>query len=137
MHFHAYASPEYTRRHGALNSIEDLDDHRVITFGQPTPSYLRDINWLVTIGRSDSNPRKPFFTVNNVHGLKRAVENGLGIAILPDYVIDSTTNLVRVLPDADLPAFDTYFVYPAELRDSARVNVFRDFLLSKARGWSF
>ncbi|MCB1482959.1 MAG: LysR family transcriptional regulator [Rhodobiaceae bacterium] len=137
VHFHAYASPEYTRRHGALNSIEDLDDHRVITFGQPTPSYLRDINWLVTIGRSDSNPRKPFFTVNNVHGLKRAVENGLGIAILPDYVIDSTTNLVRVLPDADLPAFDTYFVYPAELRDSARVNVFRDFLLSKARGWSF
>ncbi|MCB1478557.1 MAG: LysR family transcriptional regulator [Rhodobiaceae bacterium] len=137
VHFHAYASPDYTRRHGTPKSIEDLDEHRVITFGQPTPAYLRDINWLVTTGRTDSNPRKPFFTVNNVHGLKRAVEHGLGIAILPDYVVDSASNLVRVLPDADLPAFDTYFVYPAELRESARVNVFRDFLLSKARGWSF
>ena len=35
-----------------------------------------------------------------------------------------------------MPSFATYFVYPAELKNSARVHVFRDFLLSKAQNWS-
>jgi hypothetical protein len=30
-----------------------------------------------------------------------------------------------------------FFVYPGELRDSARVTVFRDFLLTNARAWNF
>ena len=38
---------------------------------------------------------------------------------------------------AETPEFDTYFVYPEELRDSKRVGVFRDFLVSKAKEWSF
>lgn len=137
VHFHVYGSPEYLRNHGTPASIADLDDHRIIIFGQPAPNYLRDINWLATVGRPDGSPRQPFMHINNVHGLKRAVENGMGIAIIPDYLTDSANTLVRLLPDADLPAFDTYFVYPAEIRDSARVKVFRDFLLSKARHWKY
>jgi len=42
-----------------------------------------------------------------------------------------------VLKDAELPAFETYFVYPEESRDSKRVNVFRDFLVAKSREWTF
>ena len=42
-----------------------------------------------------------------------------------------------VLPEAEVPGFSTYFVYPAELKNSARVNVFRDFLVSKAQNWPF
>ena len=137
VHFHIYASPEYLRRIGTPKSIEDLDNHRIVTFGNPAPNYMRDINWLATIGRPEGEPRRPVLTINNVHGLKRAVEHGIGIAIIPTYLIDSATNLVRLLPDAELPEFDTYFVYPAELRDSARVNVFRDFLLANAREWAF
>jgi hypothetical protein len=36
-----------------------------------------------------------------------------------------------------VPSFDGFFVYPEELRDSARVTVFRDFLVANARRWSF
>lgn len=137
MHFHAYASPAYLRRFGTPKTVRDLDDHRIITFGKSAPSYFLDMNWLASIGREGLEPRRPFLTINNIHGLKQAVVNGLGIATIPDYLTDSATNLVRVLSDAELPALDTFFVYPAEMRDSARVNVFRDFLLSKAREWSF
>ncbi len=137
VHFHVYASPEYLRIHGTPTSIADLDNHRILTFGEPSPAYIRDINWLRTVGRPASDPRKPFLQINNVHGLTRAVRHGIGIAIIPDYLVDSDSALVRLLPDAELPEFNTYFVYPAELRDSARINVFRDFLLSKARDWSF
>ncbi|MFN0264391.1 LysR family transcriptional regulator [Tepidamorphus sp. 3E244] len=137
VHFHAYASPAYLRRFGTPKTFADLDEHRIVTFGRHAPSFFLDTNWLATVGREGQEPRHPFLTINNIHGLKRAVDHGLGIATIPDYLTDSATNLVRVLADAELPAFDTYFVYPAELRESARVNVFRDFLLAKAREWSF
>lgn len=137
VHFHVYASAEYIRRFGTPASISDLDNHRIVTFGDPSPAYLRDINWLTTVGRPAAEPRRPFLRVNNVHGLKRAVVHGMGIAIIPDYLVEDATQIVRLMPDAELPAFNTYFVYPSELRDSARINVFRDFLLAKAREWSF
>jgi DNA-binding transcriptional LysR family regulator len=40
-------------------------------------------------------------------------------------------NLTRVLPDVEEPHIDAYFVYPEELRNSKRIQVFRDFLIRK------
>jgi DNA-binding transcriptional LysR family regulator len=45
-------------------------------------------------------------------------------------MIQGATDLVRVLPDLEGPRIDTYFVYPEELRNSKRIQVFRDFLLT-------
>ncbi len=137
VHFHVYASPEYLKRYGTPRSVEDLDKHRVITFGDPAPSYFRDINWLEKAGRPDGDPRQPVLRVNTTHGMRRAVDAGIGIAVLPDYLIDQGSSLVLLLPEEEIPAFDTYLTYPEELKDTARINVFRDFLLAKARGWKF
>ena len=62
---------------------------------------------------------------------------GLGIAALPDYIVGENSNLVQLLPELEIPSFETYFVYPEELRDSKRLAVFRDFIVSKAKEWSF
>ena len=94
------------------------------------------MNWLVTAGREPGNPRMPSLSVNNIVAIRRAVEKGVGIAMLPDYMITPEWKLVTMLPDFEVPSFDCFFVYPEELRDSARVTVFRDFLLANARGWS-
>ncbi|MEM6667165.1 MAG: LysR substrate-binding domain-containing protein, partial [Pseudomonadota bacterium] len=68
----------------------------------------------------------------------QAVQAGIGIAALPDYIIGDSRNLLQLSIDGPpLPSFDTYFVYPEELRSSARVQVFRDFLVSTAKQWSF
>ena len=45
--------------------------------------------------------------------------------------------LDAIAAQAEAPTFTTYFVYPSELRNSARVAAFRDFLLDKAETWSF
>ena len=37
----------------------------------------------------------------------------------------------------EMPSFDTYFVYPEELKETKRITVFRDFIVAKAREWSF
>jgi len=139
VHFHIYASPGYIKEYGTPQTIEDLDDHHFVSFGVMTPPYLKHINWLENHGRSGGKPREPVLSINSVDGIKRAAQNGIGIAALPDYIVrdESKAGLVRILPDIETPSFDTYFVYAEEIRNSARMIVFRDFLLGKARQWSF
>jgi len=44
VHFHIYASPDYLKRNGTPRSMSDLDRHRIITFGDPSPTYFKDMN---------------------------------------------------------------------------------------------
>ena len=139
VHFHVYAAPEYIQRFGAPNSIEDIDNHRIVAFGDQAPAYLRDMNWLETTERAAADPRRSVLKVNNLVAIKRAVQSGVGIAMLPDYIIDKATNLVPVLTEQEdkVPSFDTYFVYPSELKNTARVKAFREFLLTNAENWVY
>jgi DNA-binding transcriptional LysR family regulator len=137
VHFHIYASPDYVKRHGTPRSTADLDGHRIITFGDPAPAYLRDINWLETAGREPANPRVPTMRINTIHGIKRAVQHGLGLAVLPDYLIEENSNIIVVLPDEEIPHLESYLVFPEEIKDTARLGVFKDFVIAKARGWKF
>ncbi len=136
VHHHIYASVDYVKRHGIPKSIEDLDNHKIITFGQ-APGYLTTLNWLETAGRDEDNPRPVALRVNNAYGLRRAVQAGVGIGSLADYIITDELKLVQIDLPLEAPQFDTYFVYPEELKDTKRVTVFRDFIVSKAKEWSF
>jgi DNA-binding transcriptional LysR family regulator len=136
VHFHAYASPAYLKRNGHPRSPEELDGHRLLTLGGPVPSFYQNLNWLAAVGREGNGPRHVALTVNNAMGLRTAVENGAGIATLPDYIAEGT-GLVQLFADRDAPSLEAYFVYPEELRSVARVQVFRDFLISKAQRWNF
>ncbi len=137
VHFHVYASPAYVKRHGQPKSIEDLDNHRIVTFGENLPSYLAGLNWLETAGRSPSQHRTPVFSVNNLMAIRKVVEAGTGIAVLPDYIVEDRHALVQLIQNAEVPSFETYFVYAEAMRSSARLKVFRDFLVSKSRQWQF
>ncbi|MCF1502545.1 LysR family transcriptional regulator [Afifella sp. H1R] len=137
VHFHVYASPDYLQRFGQPKSVAELDEHRIIVYGENAPAYLRDMNLLMSSGRESGEPRTPIMAINNVVAIRRAIEKGLGIAMLPDYLVNEQSPLVAILPEAEVPAFDTYFVYAEELRNSARVQVFRDFLIAMARRWHY
>ena len=136
VHFHAYASQEYIKQRGAPKDISELEEHRILTFGGPTPSHLLDAHWLTTVGREARNPRLAALTVNNITALSHAVARGAGIAVLPDYLVDKEAGLTQVLNDMDTPSLESYLVYPEELKNVARVQVFRDFLVSKAQRWA-
>ena len=137
VHMHLYAAPSYLERFGRPQTFAELDGHRLVTFGVPVPQYLKDVNWLEVAGRDPGNPRLPILRINNLLSIKNAITRGIGIAVLPDYMVGKDTALERLLPEAEVPSFSTYFVYPAELKNSARVHVFRDFLVAKAQNWSF
>ena len=80
-------------------------------------------------GQGEGESRRPVLTVNNIYGMYRAAASGLGIASLPDYLGQLARDIVPVLPEMEGPAFDIFFVYPEELRNSQRIAAFRDFLV--------
>lgn len=137
VHFHLYASAHYLKRFGTPKNIADLENHRLITFGQSAPSYLRNINWLETAGRTPEDRRQATLRISNVVAIKRAVQRGVGIAMLPDYLMERDSTLVQLIHEAEVPSFDCYFAYPEELRNSARIQAFRDFIVGQAERWRF
>ncbi len=137
VHFNVYATNTYLNKFGIPKNLEDLDGHRILTFGGTAPQPIQKLNWLETAGLKTNEKRKPVVTINNLYSLRQAVKRGVGIAVLPDYIAKDDDELVNILPRADVPSLHTYFVYPEELRNSKRVTVFRDFLLAEARAWHF
>jgi DNA-binding transcriptional LysR family regulator len=137
VHFHAYASPAYIKRFGEPMNLDDLDKHRILSFGGSFPSYLLAVHWLGTAGRDPKDPRTVHLVVNNITALKAAAESGAGVAVLPDYLVESDSPLTRVLRDAEMPSLDSYLVYPEEMKSVARVQAFRDFLIQKAQRWTY
>jgi DNA-binding transcriptional LysR family regulator len=131
VHMHVYASPTYIKRYGLPKSADELDNHKVIVYGEETRPPVPDTNWLLRLGVKGEGRRRPCLTVNNVYAIQRAAEAGLGLAALPEFIVLGNSNLVRVLPEVEGPRIDAYFVYPEELRNSKRIQVFRDFLLRK------
>ena len=128
---YAFASTEYVKKHGVPQRPEDLDEHRLIVYGDDARPPAATINWLLEAGAKPGAERRPILKVNNVNGIYRAVQSGLGIGSIPNYMLQETTELVRVLPELSGPTVEAYFVYPEELRPSKRIAVFRDFLIRK------
>lgn len=137
VHYHLYASADYLNRHGRPQTLEDLDNHRLLAYAVTGASFLDDLNTLLYIGRDTKNPREAAMSVNNITALQRAAEAGVGIAVLPDYLNMPGYGLVQLLPHAAMPALECFLVYPEEMKNVARVQVFRDFLVASAQRWEF
>lgn len=134
-HSHIYASPEYLARKGTPVTTADLDNHDLITVGISKSPVLKGLNWLLGVGK-ESHQRNPRLEVNNLYGVMHAVEAGIGIAVLPDYLVHNRQKLVRILPEIDGVSFNSYYCYPPELRGSLRVALFRDFMIRQIRAES-
>jgi DNA-binding transcriptional LysR family regulator len=137
VHHHAYASRGYIDRFGEPKAVEDLDNHRIVALGGQQPPFILAVHTLGTLGRPPNVPRTNVILVNDSHALRRAVEAGAGIGVAPGYVVELNSGLVPVLHDAEIPTLDAYLVYPTEMRSVARLQVFRDFLVSKAPRWAY
>ena len=131
MRYHVFAGPGYLKKHGMPRRVEDLDEHRLVVFGDDARMPVPNLNWLMYTGLPEGQRRKAFLRVNSTYAIYRAVQSGIGIGSLPDYLSQETGNLVEVLPELRGPQVDIYFVYPEELKQSNRITVFRDFIVRK------
>jgi DNA-binding transcriptional LysR family regulator len=139
VHYHMYASKDFIAGHGAPKGLEDVSNFAIVVYGESAAPEIRDINWLLDHYRKHLRPdsKGRITRINNITGILQAVQDGLGIGVLPDYVAVLHPELVRVLPDVPAPSFDVHLVYADALRQSKRVAAFRDFLVKGSKDWQF
>ena len=137
INYHIYGSTKYLGKYGIPKNINDLNNHRFISFGKGAPSPVYNPDWALKLGFTDNKKRKSIMKVNSVMGLLLAVESGVGLAALPDYLVSQSNNVVKVLPKSKGPITEAHFVYPQSLKNVARVQVFKNFLYSKLSETNF
>ena len=135
--YHIYGSNKYLEKNGYPKNLKDLDKHKFITYGRGAPSPVYNPDWVLKIGAKEGTKRKSAMKVNSVYGLLLAVQSGVGLAALPDYIAHNIPSLTKVLPEEPGKPTETHFVYPASLKNNARLMAFRNFIFSKVNEWKF
>tara|TARA_A100001011_G_scaffold289018_1_gene300134 strand:+ start:1248 stop:2138 length:891 start_codon:yes stop_codon:yes gene_type:complete len=135
--YHIYGSNTYLEKNGYPKTIKDLNNHKFITYGRGAPSPVYNPDWVLKLGVKDGKKRKSSMKVNSVYGLLLAVQSGVGLAALPDYIVHNIANLTKILPSETGKPTETHFVYPASLKNTARLMAFRNFIFSKVNEWKF
>ena len=137
INYHIYGSAIYLEQNGHPKNSQELNKHNFISYGKGAPSPVFNPDWALKLGVKDNKKRKPIMKVNSIYGLLLAVQSGVGLAALPDYITISVPNIIKVLPQIEGPKTEAYFVYPQSLKNVARVIAFRNFLYSKISKWEF
>ena len=137
INYHIYGSAKYLEHNGHPKTLQELNKHNFISYGKGAPSPVFNPDWALKLGVKDNKKRKPVMKVNSIYGLLLAVQSGVGLAALPDYITISVPNIVKVLPQIEGPKTEAYFVYPQSLKNVARVIAFRNFLYTKVSKWEF
>jgi len=135
LNYHIYGSNKYLEKNGHPKNVKDLKKHKFITYGRGAPSPVFNPDWALKL--ADEKKTKPVMRVNSVYGLLLAVQSGVGLAALPDYITVNIPNISKVLPSIEGPHTEAYFVYPESLKNVARVVAFRNFIFSKVSEWTF
>lgn len=126
----AYASNEYLRRYGVPRKAEDLKQYRLLGYGDDGHAPFADVNWLLAAAGKRAELAAGFM-VNSLVGIVKAVEAGIGIAGLPDYMVQGMPYISKVLPELKGPKTEVYLIYSVEMRNSKRIKVFKDFITRK------
>ncbi|MEQ8923288.1 MAG: LysR family transcriptional regulator [Roseovarius confluentis] len=125
VHMRLYATPGYIAEAGMPESLEDLSKHRLICQNVQATQVSAGAELVRELLTYDV---RSTLTVNNYFGVLQATRSGLGIGVLPDYVIEDFPDMVRVLPEVESKEVPVFLAYPEELRQSRRIAAFRDFV---------
>jgi len=71
---HVYAASDYVKKHGMPQRPEDLDNHRLIVYGEDARPPVQNVNWLLDSGARPGQERKPILAVNNFYAMLRCLE---------------------------------------------------------------
>jgi DNA-binding transcriptional LysR family regulator len=125
------ATPEYFRRHGKPTKPDELTGHNCLVY-----SYLNvQEEWCFTAPEGDIHvPVSGTLRVNNENALWRAASSGLGIALLPTFIVGQDLQsgaLEAALQDYTVPITSLYAVYLPNRHLSPKVRAFIDFFVER------
>jgi DNA-binding transcriptional LysR family regulator len=125
-------SPAYLKKHGRPNHPLQLADHACLGYTYAIgPETWR---FTTTDGKSASvRPSGPL-RVNNGDAMMPALIAGIGLGVLPEFIVREALadgRLQRLLPEWTLASGAVYWLTPPGGPRPKRVDVLRDFLMSK------
>lgn len=127
MHLGLFASSQYLDEKGVPKSPDELDNHRLISYGTHAHAFP-EIDWGLSVGLTDrAKPRKPYIQVNMAESLPHLALDGLGIVTL-EKRFGRQLGLVQLLPRISSPSIDLFFVYPPYLKQCRKIHVVGRFL---------
>lgn len=130
-----FASPDYLARYGTPQSLEDLQQHKMIQYrfihaNQLAPLKLKQAEQTITI-------KMPIaLIVNDTDAMLDAAEKGLGIGRMVTPMIETQLangQLVPILKESWLPYPKLYLYFVQNSQKAKRVRVLIDFLLEKGK----
>jgi DNA-binding transcriptional LysR family regulator len=122
------ASPDYVAKHGAPRDVEELLEHATINRTNDDWPLMHDGK------RITVHPRNTRFTADNGAALVPAVLAGIGIALLPNFLIQEHLEsgaLVQVLADYPMPEAGVYVVRPPGGSAPCKVRVLIDIMVER------
>jgi DNA-binding transcriptional LysR family regulator len=126
------ASPAYLKHHGTPRRIEELREHECVLFPPLAPKGV----WtLRREKRKYSVPVTGVFETDEMDAVRAAVVAGLGIGILPIYMVADALRQGELVPLLRqfqvVPESAIYVVYLPNRTTSSRVRVLIDFLAQR------
>ena len=126
---HACASPDYLERRGYPESPEDLLRHDCLHY-----SLISEREEWTFLGEGGEQTLavKGSFCSNNGDVLAQAAEQGLGITLLPSFIIEEQLadgRLVKVLEDYERAPLTLFGLYPSRQHLPAKTRLLLAFLL--------
>ncbi len=132
IHFIICASPNYLELNGLPQSPDQLINHKCLAY-----SLLSDFDswhFIDASGNQEKIKINPFLKASTGEFLKHAAVEGLGIILLPRFIVYEEIergDLVPILQDHTIPHIHAYAIYPQTRHLSQRVRVFVDHLVRR------
>ena len=125
------ASAHYMQRFGCPQHPSELTHHAclVYTTGESPQTWRYMVD-----GVLQRFPVRPRMHANNGQALTEAAAQGLGIALQPDFIVDSfiqTQRVTAILTHFEIPALGIYAILPGNRQVPHRVKVLMDFLADR------
>lgn len=122
------ASPDYLRKNNVPETPQDLSTHQCLIY----LNNMKPDSWIFH-GRDSIETIKVSGPICSDNGdiLKAAAISGLGICLLPTFIVGSDIHegkLQQILPDYCPPEISVYAVFPSRRYLSAKVRTFVDFM---------
>ena len=125
------ASPQYLENQGVPEKPEDLSHHVTLQYGHLDSIHYWQFNTPQGLEKIKINSR---LCSNNGEVLARAAIKGLGITLLPEFIVKEYLDdrlLVTLLSEYEVNPLNLFIVYPINRHLSNKVKLLKDFLCLK------
>ncbi|MEM7761451.1 MAG: LysR family transcriptional regulator [Cyanobacteria bacterium P01_A01_bin.40] len=122
------AAPSYLEARGIPQNADDLKHHDLLHYGYLATGY----QWsLIKDGEQKKINIKGIFCSNNGEILRDTAIKGLGIVLLPEFIIQTALeqgDLQVILPDYQALDLNLCLIYPVNRHLSTKIQLFTQFL---------